>query len=67
MPSRGRDMGSERGERIRFTLEQQAHIDELIGKAYGKGRRKGKIEIDELKARIAELESKKSIFPWRRK
>lgn len=67
-------MGIERAPRITLTPEQQTRVNQLIDQAYGKGYNKGKAEVEgkaqdeaaRLRARIAELESKKSIFPWRR-
>ncbi len=63
-------MAIERPPRITFTPEQQKRVDELIDQAYGKGRhraaREAQAEIDRLKARITELENKKSFFFWRR-
>lgn len=56
--------------RIIFTPEEQAKINELIDRAYGKGMRKGAIlaqtEIDRLKAEIAELKQKNKFSFWGR-
>lgn len=45
----------EREPRVYFNPEQQAKVDELIDKAFAKGRRKAQAEIDVLKAEINRL------------
>ncbi|OGP64676.1 MAG: hypothetical protein A3K22_04965 [Deltaproteobacteria bacterium RBG_16_42_7] len=58
-------------ERVTFSLDQQVRVDKLMddafGKGYLKGVREGNKEINRLKIRVLELESKKSILNfWRR-
>ena len=58
------------GPRVHFTNEQQAKLNELLDKAFGKGFKKGRAElqgeIERLRAEIAELKEEKSFIFWRR-
>ena len=64
-------MASETGERVSFSLSQQAKVDELINKAFAKGWRKGtqetQAELERLRAEVVELKAGKNKFLfWRR-